>query len=146
MQEEQPLYSAQHARSFFQRINMAIVAGVVVFGILSGTFILVLLGIAIGLLYWFTTGQQYHVYADRLVITYGRPRILIIPFDSVRDISIIKVPLSAGVFVRRANRPGVIIRPRGMEEFVGILSDAVQRYIGRLPEGPSPDDGPPAGE
>ena len=146
MQEEQPIYSAQHARSFFQRINMAIVAAVVVFGILSVNFILVLLGIAIGLLYWFTTGQQYHVYADRLVITYGRPRILIIPFDSVQDVSIVKVPLSAGVFVRRTNRPGVIIRPRGMEEFVGILSDAVQRYIGRLPEGPPPDDGSPAGE
>lgn len=145
MQEEQPVYSVRHDRSFFQRINMAIAAGVVVFGVF-GNFILVLMGITIGVLYWFTTAQQYHIYGDRLVITYGRPRILVIPLDSVRDVSIVKVPLSSGVFIRRVNRSGVIIRPQGMEEFVTRLWEAVQKNGGPAIDGPSRDDGPPAGE
>ena len=145
MEQEQPLYSAQHSRSFFQRINVAIAAAVVVLGIF-GNFYLVLMGVGIGGLYWFTTAQKYQVYPDRLVIHYGRPRILEIPFETIRDANIVKVPLSAGVFIRRVGRPGVIIRPRGMDEFVDRLWEAIRANGGPAPEVLPPDTEPPAGE
>ncbi len=146
MQNEQPIYSAQHSRSFFQRINVAIAAAVVVLGAIGLQPVLLILGIGIGGLYWFTTAQKYYVFADKLVIHYGRPRILEIPLDIIRDAGIVKIPLSAGVFIRRAGKSGVIIRPRKMEEFITQLWDAIQKNGGPAPEVLPPDAEPPAGE
>lgn len=146
MQNEQPVYSSQHSRSFFQRINVAIAAAVIVVAIIGFQPILLFLGVGIGGLYWFTTAQRYHIYPDKLVIHYGRPRILEIPFSVIRDAAIVKIPLSAGVFIRRAGRPGVIIRPRNMEEFVDHLWDAIQKNGGPAPDVLPPDTEPPADE
>ena len=138
MQQEQPIYSVQHSRSFFQRINMVISFIVIVMGALSvqESPYLLFLGVGIGGLYWFSTAQKYHLYHDRLVIHYGRPRILEIPLDSIIDAGIIKMPFS-GVLIRRAGRAGALVRPRNLEEFVERLWDAIEKN-----GGPAPDRNP----
>lgn len=144
MQNEQPIYSTPHSRSFFQRINMAISVVVIVLGAFSiqQNPFLMFLGLGIGGLYWFTTPNQYFIYADRLVIHYGKPRILEVPFDTIRDASLVKMPFS-GVFIRRVSRSGVFSRPKNIEEFLDVLWDAIQKNGGPAPEILPPEDDPP---
>ena len=134
MQQEEPIYSAQHSRSLFQRINMVISFIVVVMGALSiqESPYLLFLGVGIGGLYWFSTAQKYHLYHDRLTIHYGRPRIVDIPLDSIIDAGVIKMPFS-GVLVRRTGRAGALVRPRNLEEFVERLWDAIEKNGGPAP-------------
>ena len=120
-QQEAPFFSAPHDRSFFQMINFYIAIGVVIFGLWTGEIFLATLGFVVGAVYWFTTPRYYHILADRLVVMYGQPRILVIPFDAIFDVNIVRVPLTSGIFVRRVSKAGVIIRPRDMEGFVGQL-------------------------
>lgn len=124
-EQDMPVYSAPHDRSFFQMINFYIAIGVVIFGLWTGEFFLAALGLAVGVVYWFTTPRFYHVMSDSLVVVYGQPRILVVPFEAIFDVNIVRVPLTSGIFVRRVNKPGVIIRPRDMEGFVGQLWTAL---------------------
>lgn len=123
MQQENaaPVFSAPHDRSFFQVINFYIAIGVVVFGLWTGEVFLALLGFVVGAVYWFTTPRHYHIMADRLIVMYGQPRILAVPFEAIFDVNIVRVPMTSGIFVRRVNKAGVIIRPRDMEGFVGQM-------------------------
>ncbi len=125
MQQDMPAFSAPHDRSFFQMINFYIAIGVVIFGLWTGELFLAALGLVVGLVYWFTTPRYYHVMSDRLVVMYGQPRTLVVPFDAIFDVNIVRVPLTSGIFIRRVNKPGVIIRPRDMEGFVGQLWTAL---------------------
>ena len=146
MEIEQPIYSSPHSRSFFQRINMAISVVVIVLGAFSiqQNPFLIFLGLAIGGMYWFTTPNQYHIYADKLVIHYGKPRIVVIPFNMIRDASPVKMPFS-GVYIRRVGKSGVFSRPKNHEEFLDYLWDAIQKNGGPAPDVLPPDDSPPAG-
>ena len=141
MEIEQPIYSTNHSRSIFQRINMAISVVVIVLGAFSiqQNPFLIFLGLGIGGLYWFTTPNRYLVYANRLVIHYGKPRILEIPFEKIRDVSPVKMPFS-GVFIRRVSRSGVFCRPKITEEFLEILWDAIKKNGGPAPEVLPPED------
>ena len=94
-----PVHSAPHDRSFFQMINFYIAIGVVIFGIYTGEVFLASLGLIVGLVYWFTTPRYYHVMSDRLVVMYGQPRVLAVPFETIFDVNIVRVPLSSGIFV-----------------------------------------------
>lgn len=134
MQQGEPIYSAQHSRSLFQRINIVISFIVIVMGALSiqEAPYLLFLGIGIGGLYWFSTAQKYHLYHDRLAIHYGRPRILEIPLDSIIDAGIIKMPFT-GVLIRRTGRAGALVRPRNLEEFVERLWEAIEKNGGPAP-------------
>ena len=125
MQQETPVHGAPHDRSFFQVINFYIAIGVVIFGVWTGEIFLATLGLLVGLIYWFTTPRFYYILSDRLVVMYGQPRTLVVPFESIFDVNIVRVPLTAGIFVRRVNKAGVIIRPREMEGFVGQLWTAM---------------------
>ena len=147
MENEQPIYSTSHSRSLFQRINMAISVVVIVLGAFSfqeNPFLL-FLGLGIGGLYWYTTPNQYFIYVDKLIIHYGKPRILEIPFETIRDASLVKMPFS-GVFIRRVSRSGVFSRPKNTEEFLETLWDAIQKNGGPAPEVLPPDDTPPSGD
>jgi hypothetical protein len=106
-------------------INFYIAIGVVIFGVWTGEIFLATLGLLVGLIYWFTTPRFYYILSDRLVVMYGQPRTLVVPFESIFDVNIVRVPLTAGIFVRRVNKAGVIIRPREMEGFVGQLWTAM---------------------
>ena len=102
-------------------INFYIAIGVVIFGLWTGELFLATLGFVVGAVYWFTTPRYYHILADRLVVMYGQPRNLVVPFEAIFDVNIVRVPLTSGIFVRRLNKAGVIIRPRDMEGFVSQL-------------------------
>lgn len=120
-----PVHGAPHDRSFFQVINFYIAIGVVIFGVWTGELFLAALGLAVGLVYWFTTPRHYYIMEDRLVVMYGQPRVMTVPFESVFDVNVVSVPLASGIFVRRVNRSGVIIRPREMQDFFGQLWTAL---------------------
>ena len=123
-----PVHSAPHDRSFFQMINFYIAIGVVIFGVWQLEYFLALLGLGVGIIYWFTTPRNYFILSDRLVVLYGQPRMLAVSFDSVLDVNVVRVPLTTGIFIRRVNRPGVIIRPKEMETFVDQLWSALEAY------------------
>ena len=155
MQQDMPVHSAPHDRSFFQMINFYIAIGVVIFGLWTGEVFLATLGFIVGLVYWFTTPRYYHIMSDRLIVMYGQPRVLAVPFEAIFDVNIVRVPLSSGIFVRRVNKAGVIIRPRDMEGFVeqlwAALSDAgapaiqnmlAQQAAGAFDPLAEPDDEP----
>ena len=125
MQQDTPGFSAPHDRSFFQMINFYIAIGVVIFGLWTGELFLAALGLVVGAVYWFTTPRHYHITSDSLVVLYGQPRILVVPFDAIFDVNIVRVPLTSGIFIRRVNKAGVIIRPKDMEGFVGQLWTAL---------------------
>ena len=125
MQQDTPGFSAPHDRSFFQMINFYIAIGVVIFGLWTGELFLAALGLVVGAVYWFTTPRHYHITSESLVVMYGQPRILVVPFDAIFDVNIVRVPLTSGIFIRRVNKAGVIIRPKDMEGFVGQLWTAL---------------------
>lgn len=153
-------HSAPHDRSFFQMVNFYVAIGVLIFGLITGEYFVALLGLVVGIVYWFTTPRHYVVTSDSLVVIYGSPRVLVVPFSMIFDVNIVRVPLTSGIFVRRVNRPGVIIRPRDMEGFVGQLwtalsaagAPAVQNMLAQSPmapdeaaatdDFPSPEDAP----
>ena len=124
-QQDGPVFGAPHDRSFFQVINFYIAIGVVIFGLWTGEMFLAALGFAVGAIYWFTTPRHYYVMPDSLVVMYGQPRTLVVPFDAIFDANIVRVPLTSGIFVRRVNKAGVIIRPRDLEGFMGQLWSAM---------------------
>ena len=154
MQQEMPVHGAPHDRSFFQVINFYIAIGVVIFGVWTGEIFLATLGLLVGLIYWFTTPRFYYILSDRLVVMYGQPRTLVVPFESIFDVNIVRVPLTAGIFVRRVNKAGVIIRPREMEGFVGQLwtamsaagAPAAENMLAQQTLEAEADDDNPAGE
>jgi hypothetical protein len=126
MQEQEgPVFGAPHDRSFFQVINFYIAIGVVIFGLWTGEMFLAALGFAVGAIYWFTTPRHYYVMPNSLVVMYGQPRTLVVPFEAIFDANIVRVPLTSGIFIRRVNKAGVIIRPRDLEGFVGQLWSAM---------------------
>ena len=124
-QQQAPVFSAPHDRSFFQVINFYIAIGVVIFGIIYQEPFLATLGFIVGAIYWFTTPRYYHVMPNSLIVMYGQPRMLAVPFEAIYDVNIVRVPLTSGIFVRRMNKAGVIIRPRDMEGFIGQLWSAM---------------------
>lgn len=124
-QQDGPVFGAPHDRSFFQVINFYIAIGVVIFGLWTGEMFLAALGFAVGAIYWFTTPRHYYVMPDSLVVMYGQPRTLVVPFEAIFDANIVRVPLTSGIFVRRVNKAGVIIRPRDLEGFMGQLWSAL---------------------
>ena len=158
-----PVHSAPHDRSFFQVINFYIAIGVVIFGLWTGELFLAALGFIVGAVYWFTTPRHYYILDDRLVVLYGQPRTLVVPFESIFDVNVVSVPLTSGIFVRRVNKAGIIIRPRDMQGFFGQLwtalsaagAPAVDNMLARQPEdadvpiddaAPDFDDGQPPDE
>lgn len=124
-QQDGPVFGAPHDRSFFQVINFYIAIGVVIFGLWTGEMFLAALGFAVGAIYWFTTPRHYYVTADSLVVMYGQPRTLVVPFEAIFDANIVRVPLTSGIFIRRVNKAGVIIRPRDLEGFMEQLWSAL---------------------
>ena len=154
-QQQAPVFSAPHDRSFFQVINFYIAIGVVIFGLWTGEVFLAALGFAVGAIYWFTTPRYYHVMPNSLIVMYGQPRMLAVPFEAIFDANIVRVPLTSGIFIRRMNKAGVIIRPRDLEGFMGQLwsamnaagAPAAQNMLAQQPLEPDApadvDDAPP---
>ena len=103
---------------------------------------LIILGLGIGGLYWFTTPHQYLIYADKLIIHYGKPRIVEMSFNAIRDVSPVKMPFS-GIFIRQVSRSGVFCRPKDNDEFLDILWDAIQKNGGPAPEVLLPENDAP---
>ena len=125
MEQNPPLHSDRHRSSF----NLTLVFSVVValIGLLSANELLVIVGLAFGAFAWLTTPSQYMIFADRLVIAYGRPRVRNVFFGQIDHVDE-KIVFGGRLMVRlRSGRP-LLIQPRDVEEFRARIEGALDSY------------------
>ena len=130
MQEEQqyrPLHADRHGSSF--NFTLVLSVGIAIFGLLQGEFVLFFIGGAIGVFTWLTTPGQYMIFADRLVIAYGRPRMRQVFFQEIGEIQALKFAFGPRLLVRLRRGGRVILQPKDAEEFESRFKGALESYI-----------------
>jgi len=95
------------------------------------------LGLVLAGSHWFLVPREYQVYSDRLVVTYGRPRILSVPFDNVASVDVLTHPLGTELRIRRARGRTLLLQPLGPKQFHQALQDALSKS-GVAPKNPIP--------
>ena len=126
MSSPEPLHSDRYRTPAFQVMNPVIAVFFIIWGIWTASGVAVLVGIAIGLLVWFTRHTRYDIFADQLVVHYGRPRQRIVPFADIEDVFLINLPMGGqGLLVRKKQGRGLLIRPRAAEQFFNELKGSL---------------------
>jgi hypothetical protein len=83
---------------------------------------------------WFTTPSQYVLFADRLMIAYGRPRVRHVSFEQVGEVELISLPMGKRLRVRLTTGRMLFIQPRDGEEFGRRFQTALDSYRRDNPE------------
>ena len=133
MEETNPVHWDRHKAAF----NFPLLAGLVlaVISLLSsGISFFLVVGLALAAYGWFTQPSQYMVYADRLVVTYGRPRVRHIPFQQVDQVELLKIPIGDRLLVRLKTGRRLFLQPRDLDEFQVRFAGALDSYRGQNPE------------
>ncbi len=98
---EPPIHWDRHKTNFNITLIFALV--IAVFGVFTGTPLMMIAGLGIAAYTWLTTARQYYIYRDALVIAYGRPRVKIIPFARVSHIELLTLPMGDRLRVQLVN-------------------------------------------
>jgi hypothetical protein len=126
MELDQPVHSDKHRISILQWINSLLAIGIIVVGAILQDFIMPLLGLALGLIAWFTTVRGYDIYHDRLVVKYGKPRRTVVPLSTVSDAEVLSVPVGGErLFLRRQSGRSLVLSPRDVRTFLAELENAL---------------------
>ncbi|MFQ6027313.1 MAG: hypothetical protein ACE5Q6_07455 [Dehalococcoidia bacterium] len=143
--ENQPIHGDKHRIPGIVTVVLGV--GIAVWG-LTGNFLLVpgdlvVLGVGAALWTWLRTPRQYLVYADSLVIEYGRPRVRIIPFENISRLEMhtLAIPDRLRVFLKNGRRIKLVLR--NPETFYEELDKAMAAYFRVHPELASEYDAPP---
>ncbi len=135
MEENNPLHWDRHKAAF----NFPLLAGLAlaVISLLSGgdsAILFVIIGLALAAYGWFTQPSQYVVYADRLVVTYGKPRVRHIPFQEVDQVELLKIAIGDRLLVRLKTGRRMFLQPRDLNEFQLRFAGALDSYRGQHQE------------
>ena len=129
-------------------MTLYLALGVVVVGFLSGPAPqLIVIGLAVLAWTWFTTPKQYLIYADTLVIVYGRPRVKAIPFSQLSHVERLTLPIGDRLRIRLVSGRRIMLSMRDTETFHDRLDEALDKFHGlHSPEHPTATDETPADE
>ena len=134
-QQYQPLYSAKEKSpiNFMLILGLgAAVADILISGGISGLFVV---GLGVATYSWFTSPTNYTLYSDRLLISYGRPRVRHVMFENIEGVDNLVVPLSGPrLRVREFRGRGVWLTPRDPDTFMEQFRIAMEAFQGTTPE------------
>ena len=135
-QQYQPLYSAKEKSpiNFMLILGLgAAVADILISGGISGLFVV---GLGVATYSWFTSPTNYTLYNDRLLISYGRPRVRHVMFENIEGVDNLVVPLSGPRLRVREFRgdAGVWLTPRDPDTFMEQFRIAMEAFQGTTPE------------
>ena len=134
MRNLRPSYSDRHRRSFAEFITVALVVSVIVLGLVRGVNWSIFLGVLVALFVWFTTPFKYYVFDDRLVVTYGLPRRLVVSFGEMSEFGLAKMPMGYRLVIRRRRGRTLLLNPVDPQAFHDRLAEAVSGYRARNPQ------------
>jgi hypothetical protein len=148
-QGEQPLYQAKHRIPV--NLTLILALGVAAYGVfvaLRGGEAageggrLVLVGLLVAAILWFTSPRQYRIYSGSLVVVYGTPRVRVIPFQKISHLEMLRLMIGDRLRVRMAeplamrlfDRRRVILELRDPETFHNQLQAALDEFRRTHPE------------
>ena len=138
---QQPIHWDKHKSTINLSLILALVIAVI--GLFTGQELFVVAGLGMAAFSWLTSPQQYYIYSEALVITYGRPRPgKVISFAQVSHIEMLSLPMGERLRVRLVSGRPEILAARDAETFRNRLDAALADYRGAHPgegniEGPS---------
>lgn len=96
-------------------------------------------GVILAAVHWFMAPRRYNIFEKELVITYGKPRQRIIPFDDISDVEVKRHALGAEIRIHRSTDKAVSLHPWNPRRFHENLETALNRFRGVAPEDQPPE-------
>ncbi len=108
--------------------------GVAVVGLLTDP-LLTVIGLAVGAFSWLTTPNQYVLFADRLVIFYGKPRSRHVFYHEINGMEVMRYSFGNRLWVRLNSGKRFVVQPKSLEEFQTKFEGAIESYTQEHGEG-----------
>ena len=128
-QQENPIYWDQHATKWNLTLIFSLVVIVLGF-IMSGGFLLVILGVVMAAYSWLTTPRQFLLYRDSMVIVYGMPRTRVISFAEISHVELLALPFGERLRIRMISGSRMMLMMKDPGAFRAHLEDALAHYHG----------------
>ncbi len=128
-QQETPIYWDQHATKWNLTLIFSLVVIVLGF-IMSGGYLLVILGVVMGAYSWLTTPRQFLLYRDSMVIVYGMPRTRVVSFAEISHVELLALPFGERLRIRMISGSRMMLMMRDPGAFRAHLEDALAQYHG----------------
>ena len=128
-QNENPIYWDQHATKWNLTLIFSLVVIVLGF-IMSGGFLLIILGAVMAAYSWLTTPRQFLLYRDSMVIVYGMPRTRHISFAEISHVELLALPFGERLRIRMMSGSRMMLMMRDPGAFRAHLEDALAQYHG----------------
>jgi hypothetical protein len=147
MERSEPLHSESHRTSILTPTIALIGWALIIMGFWVGlkdgdwsSFgFLIPVGALLASSHWFLAPRRYNIYENRVVITYGRPRVRAFPFDEVSSVEVKTHSLGAEVRVQLKKGGYVGFAPQSTRPFHEALEDAFNHYHGFDPDSTAPE-------
>ena len=128
-ENENPIYWDQHATKWNLTLIFSLVVIVLGF-IMSGGFLLVILGVVMAAYSWLTTPRQFLLYRDTMVIVYGMPRTRVISLAEISHVELLALPFGERLRIRMMSGSRMMLMMRDPGAFRAHLEDALAQYHG----------------
>ena len=128
-EQENPIYWDQHATKWNLTLIFSLVVIVLGF-IMSGGFLLVILGAVMAVYSWLTTPRQFLLYRDSMVIVYGMPRTRHISYAEISHVELLALPFGERLRIRMMSGSRMMLMMRDPGAFRAHLEDALAQYHG----------------
>ena len=128
-QQENPIYWDQHATKWNLTLIFSLVVIVLGF-IMSGGFLLIILGAVMAGYSWLTTPRQFLLYRDSMVIVYGMPRTRHISYAEISHVELLALPFGERLRIRMMSGSRMMLMMRDPGAFRAHLEDALAQYHG----------------
>ena len=128
-QHENPIYWDQHATKWNLTLIFSLVVIVLGF-IMSGGFLLIILGAVMAAYSWLTTPRQFLLYRDSMVIVYGMPRTRVISLAEISHVELLALPFGERLRIRMMTGSRMMLMMRDPGAFRAHLEDALAQYHG----------------
>ncbi len=125
MQQHEPIHFDRHGASF--NLNLALAIAVAVIGIWLNE-VIVIIGLGFAAFAWLTTPSIYTIYVDRLLISYGRPRVRHVPFREIAQAQPVALPFGSRLLIRLRSGRRFLIQPSDVEEFSSKFMGALESF------------------
>ena len=140
---QQPLHSDNHRVPM--NLTMIFAMGIAVIGMFSGAALLFFAGMGVAAYTWFTRPRRYLIYANSLVIDYGRPRIKVVSLSEISHVELLSLPIGDRLRVVLLNGRRTMILAKDLDTFQEKLDQALESYQSGNPGGRRREDPPDAG-
>ncbi|PKB81841.1 MAG: hypothetical protein BZY88_05635 [SAR202 cluster bacterium Io17-Chloro-G9] len=120
-------------------LTMIFAMGIAVIGLFTGAALLFFAGMGVAAYTWFTRPRRYLIYANSLVIEYGRPRIKVISLAEISHLEMLSLPIGDRLRVVLLNGRRTMILAKDLDTFREKLDQALESYQGGTSGGQQQD-------